>query len=365
MYNNEYSSKDIGIYFMSMEQFSEGSESTQSLGLSSFHERRRCLEEEHQWLLKQIKRKRTELKNFLDQMRSIGMEIFRRVSPIQQQIQELDREIHELFSEILTKRKLGKKSREDIVGVYHSLQLMGVISSQSEELEEDEEEENIFSDSQEFKSAKNKNQKKADYTEQEDEDNDFDQGDKKSNKSGEMRKTFLKLASLFHPDKASDPETQISHNEVMKEVNRAYEEGDIARLLEIEKQHHLQQEIDLNNTAKSEIERICLMRAKDNELLRTQYENLKKELRMVRRTPEGTMVKEYRACQKRGVDGMAELTKELETKVKPIESIRDFVRDFRDKKITISDFLKGPGSSVQEEEILEMMLEELLGIRIM
>ncbi|CCQ55885.1 Heat shock protein DnaJ [Crocosphaera watsonii WH 0003] len=35
------------------------------------------------------------------------------------------------------------------------------------------------------------------------------------------------------------------------------------------------------------------------------------------------------------------------------------------KKITISDFLKGPGSSVQEEEILEMMLEELLGIRIM
>ena len=160
MYNNEYSSNDIGIYFMSMEQFSEGSESTQSLGLSSFHERRRCLEEEHQWLLKQIKRKRTELKNFLDQMRSIGMEIFRRVSPIQQQIQELDREIHELFSEILTKRKLGKKSREDIVGVYHSLQLMGVISSQSEELEEDEEEENIFSDSQEFKSAKNKNQKK-------------------------------------------------------------------------------------------------------------------------------------------------------------------------------------------------------------
>ena len=362
-YNNEYSSNDIGIYFMSMEQFSEGSESTQSLGLSSFHERRRCLEEEHQWLLKQIKRKRTELKNFLDQMRSIGMEIFRRVSPIQQQIQELDREIHELFSEILTKRKLGKKSREDIVGVYHSLQLMGVISSQSEELEEDEEEENIFSDSQEFKSAKNKNQKKADYTEQEDEDNDFDQGDKKSNKSGEMRKTFLKLASLFHPDKASGPETQIYHNEVMKEVNRAYEEGDIARLLEIEKQHHLQQEIDLNNTAKSEIERICLMRAKDNELLRTQYENLKKELRMVRRTPEGTMVKEYRACQKRGVDGMAELTKELETKVKPIESIRDFVRDFRDKKITISDFLKGPGSSVQEEEILEMMLEELLGIR--
>ncbi len=40
------------------------SASTSSLGLSSFHERHRILEEKHQWLLKQIKRKRTELKNF-------------------------------------------------------------------------------------------------------------------------------------------------------------------------------------------------------------------------------------------------------------------------------------------------------------
>ncbi len=54
------------------------SASTSSLGLSSFHERHRILEEKHQWLLKQIKRKRTELKNFLDQMRSLATEIFQR-----------------------------------------------------------------------------------------------------------------------------------------------------------------------------------------------------------------------------------------------------------------------------------------------
>ncbi len=152
--------------------------------------------------------------------------------------------------------------------------------------------------------------------------------------------------------------------EVMKEVNRAYEEGDIARLLEIEKQHHLQEEIDLNNPSKSEIERICLMREKDNKLLRTQYENLKKELRTVRRTPEGDMVKEYRACEKQGVDAMAELTVELEEQVKFVSNIRNFVRDFRDKKMTISEFVKGPNRSVDSEEILERMLEELLGIRI-
>ena len=151
---------------MRVNQISDQKESTESLGLSSFHERRRGLEEEHKWLLKQIKRKRTELKNFLDQLRSIGMEVFKRLSPIHQQMQELDQEIHELFSEILTTRKLGKKSREDIVGVYHSLQLMGVISPQSEELKEDDEQwqedfGDVFSDEQEFKSAKKKHQKKA------------------------------------------------------------------------------------------------------------------------------------------------------------------------------------------------------------
>lgn len=351
---------------MSIDQIS--TESTESLGLSSFHERRRCLEEEHQWLLKQIKRKRTELKNFLDQMRSIGMELFKRVSPIQQQLQELDEEIHELFSEILTTRKLGKKSRKDITGVYHSLQIMGLISPKLEEEDEEwvEDFEEIFSEAREFKSTEKKTQKNTNYdeTEEEDEEPNFGSGEPKSNKSGEMRKTFLKLASLFHPDKANDPETELYHNEVMKEVNRAYEEGDIARLLEIEKQHHLQEEIDLNNPSKSEIERICLMREKDNKLLRTQYENLKKELRTVRRTPEGTMVKEYRACQKQGVDAMAELTVELEEQVKFVSNIRNFVRDFRDKKMTISEFVKGPNRSVDSEEILERMLEELLGIRI-
>ncbi len=32
--------------------------------------------------------------------------------------------------------------------------------------------------------------------------------------------------------------------------------------------------------------------------------------------------------------------------------------------MTIAEFLKGPGGSVKEEEILEMMLEESLGVRI-
>ena len=47
--------------------------------------------------------------------------------------------------------------------------------------------------------------------------------------------------------------------------------------------------------------------------------------------------------------------------LKQIEKIRNFVRDFRDKKITIKEFLRGP---MHDEEMLEMMLGQLLGVKI-
>ncbi len=107
-----------------------------------------------------------------------------------------------------------------------------------------------------------------------------------------------------------------------KEVNRAYQEGDIARLLEIERQHHLQENIDLNSTSKSEIERLCLQLQRDNELLATQYENLKQEGSIARNSPEGEMVKEYRAAKKQGLDAVAEMVSELKSQLQSLENIR-------------------------------------------
>ncbi len=64
------------------------------LALSELHIRLEVLEKEHQSLLKQIKRKRTELKNFVEQMRSLATEIFHRATPSLKKLSDLDREIH-------------------------------------------------------------------------------------------------------------------------------------------------------------------------------------------------------------------------------------------------------------------------------
>ena len=119
------------------------SSSNPALAPSNFHLRLQSLEEEHQWLLKQICRKQTELKNFLEQMRSLATEILQQGEPFYKQLIALDREIHALFEEIFTTRKFGKQSLKSIQGIYRNLQMMGIISPK---IDPNEEAEDFFSD---------------------------------------------------------------------------------------------------------------------------------------------------------------------------------------------------------------------------
>lgn len=330
------------------------------LALSSFHLRLEQLEKDHQWLLKQIKRKRTELTNFLEQMQSIAVEIAQRSRLFHEKIIELDTEIHSLFEEIFTTRKFGKQSRKKIEEVYRMLQTMGAISSKDDEdMEEystENDSENDFENDSDFNDEFN-----SQRFEEEDNPPPNHNNSNASPDLKQMRRTFLRLAEIFHPDKVSNNEDREDYEEVMKEVNRAYEEGDMARLLEIERQYQLDKSVNLKNASSSEIERQCDRLEMNNQLLKTQYENIKSELRWMRSTQEGEMVKEYRSLVREGFDPINVIVSTAEHHIKEVEQLRDFVADFKDKKITIKDFLKGPsfGRERTEEEMQEMM-EELL-----
>ncbi|NER38791.1 MAG: J domain-containing protein [Oscillatoria sp. SIO1A7] len=332
---------------------------TSELALSSSHARLEQLEEEHQWLLKQIKRKRTELTNFLEQMRSIALEIVGRTQPIHQRLLEIDVEIHALFEEIFTTRKLGKQSRKKIEEVYRMLQKIGAISPKYDEDDEDLEEdwnEDGFGTEREDDSDFNFNFNSDGFDREDnappDRENSNDSPDLK-----QMRRSFLRLASIFHPDKVTNQDKKEDYEEIMKEVNRAYEEGDMARLLELERQYELDKSINLENASSTEVERQCDRLEMDNQMLKTQYDNIKSELRWMRRTPEGEMVKEYRSLVREGFDPIQEMVSAAEHQIQEMEKIRNFVANFRDKKITIKEFLKGPdiGRKPTEEELEEMM----------
>ncbi|WP_341530381.1 J domain-containing protein [Nostoc sp. UHCC 0302] len=332
------------------------------LALSQLHIRLEFLEKEHQSLLKQIKRKRTELKNFVEQMRCFGTEFINRATPNFQKMAELDQEIHALFEEIFTTRKFGKQTLKNIEAVYRNLQITGVITvkpnSQQLDTELDESFENEDSQS-DFSSSTSEEQHQYWQSQQPVESPSVARTDDQR----KIRQTFLKLAEIFHPDKARDSETQKYHTEIMKSINKAYQEGDLARLLEIERSHQSGEVID--NNSEDDLTRRCRTLEQHNQILLAQYENLKQELRLTKNTPEGTMVTDSRKAAKKGIDAMAAIVETMESQINVVSGIRDFVKDFREQKITIKEFLAGPPPlySLDEsimEDILEQMLSQLM-----
>ncbi|MBD2662846.1 hypothetical protein B6N60_00355 [Richelia sinica FACHB-800] len=330
-----------------------------TLALSDLHIYLDSLEKEHQSLLKQIKKKRTELNNFVEQMRSLATEMFHRISPSFVKIAEIDQEIHALFKEIFASRKFGKQTQEKVEKVYFNLQASGIITKKIQIEEDDTELDEMFEN---FKSDDDNFQSENTYGYQQRQvgrEEVSSVSKPKTDESRRIRQTFLKLAEIFHPDKVTDSETQMSHTEIMKEINKAYQEGDLARLLEIEKKYELGEEIDKNS--ESDLSRKCRIIEQQNEILKTQYENLKRELRLAKNTPEGAMVSDYRKAAKQNIDGIGLMLKAVESQVKIIAGIRDFVQDFKDKKITIKEFLAGPESlRASNERIVEEMLEDML-----
>ncbi|MBD2567217.1 J domain-containing protein [Anabaena lutea] len=332
------------------------------LALSELHIYLESLEKEHQSILKQIKKKRTELNNFVERMRSLATEIFHQATPSFKKMAELDQEIHALFNEILTTRKFGKQTEKHIKQLYLNLQMTGIISPKSVDEDDDEELDELFENSEEMDNDET-NQNRRQYWESQQEVESSSAS--RTEESKKVRQTFLKLAEIFHPDKVKDSETQMSHTEIMKEINKAYQEGDLARLLEIERQHQLGESIDSNS--EDDLTRRCRNLEQQNEILKNQYEKLKQELRLAKNTPEGAMVSDARKAAKQGINSIDLMVKTLESQISIVADIRDFVKGFREQKITIKEFLDGPPSlrsSKQEmmEELLEQMMEELGGI---
>ena len=332
------------------------------LALSDLHLQLAGLEKEHQSLLKQIKKKRTELNNFVEKMRSLATEVFHRVSPNMQTMAELDAEIHALFAEILNTRKMGKQTQKNIQSLYRSLQMGGIISYKPIEEEDDDDDDELDELFEDNDSQENHQRRRQFWEAEQDSESPTVA---RTDESRKIRQTFLRLAEIFHPDKVKDNETQMTHTEIMKEINKAYQDGDLARLLEIERKYEVGETID--NNSEDDLSRRCRNIEQHNQILKNQYEKLKQELRLAKNTPEGSMVADYKKAAKQGIDCIELMLETIQSQTKIVAEIRDFVQDFKDKKITIKEFLAGPESlrSMKEdmmEELLERMMEEFGGM---
>jgi hypothetical protein len=321
--------------------------SKSDLGLSDLRVRLNFLEKENDKLIKQIESSRTKLNKLNDSIQDVGLQIAQRIAPFRQKILELDRQIHEVFKEIFTGRKLGKKSRKDIESVYYHLQADGLISLQQIPLEQDE----IEVDESEDDNWNNyKGQSHHEVTE------DLNKPDR--DELRKVRQLFLRLAESFHPDKVTDATEKEYRTEIMKEINLAYQNADLARLLAIEKQQELETIIDRDSS--DDLTRHCAKVESENAFLKEQLATIKQQLKLTKKTQQGEMTAVFKKITKYGGDPIGEALREVEAHVDVVEQLHKFVLDFRDRRITIQEFLRGPSALMQQQMSEEELMLEFL-----
>jgi hypothetical protein len=327
-----------------------------SLAPSSYHQKFQNLNEQRQWLLKQIQRKKSELQNFLNQAHNIRSEMLRRGANIHEQWRNLDEELHQFFEEILSSEDMGDWESKEVQKWYRRLQLSGLISprmSRQELIQTFVQEKFPFLDDetaeamqqmyeQQFEETSSGDRDRTHHFSAEDfssENDEFQESQSPAN-SRQIRQTFLRLAEVFHPDKVTDDEVQKHYSEIMKEVNSAYQQRDLARLLELERKYEAGEKITVESSSESEVKRQCEQLEKDNLLLQAQYENLKAEVRQIRNSEEGQIVTEYRRAQRQRWDFISQLLEEEKMQVNTLEEFRNLVGRLRDRKIGVKKFLR-------------------------
>jgi len=317
--------------------------SDNDLGLSDLRLRLNFLEKENDKLLKQIETNRTKLNTLNDSINEVTIQVFQRSAPFRQKIMELDGQIHNLFKEIFTGKKLGKKSLKDIQSLYYHLQFDGIISPKFSHMDAEVSAEDNDSDDWHNKWSNHEERSHPQFKQ------DPPKLDREELKK--IRQIFLRLADSFHPDKVTDESEKEYCTEVMKEINLAYKNGDLARLLAIEKQQELGEII--NRFSSDDLTRHCTKVEAENSFLKDQLDNLKLQIKLTNKSQQGEMTAAFKRMIKYGMDPLEDAVREIEAELLVIETLQKFIVDFRDRRITIKEFLKGPTAILQKEEMSE------------
>jgi hypothetical protein len=174
-----------------------------------------------------------------------------------------------------------------------------------------------------------------------------------------VRELFRNLARALHPDTVQDEHEKAKRTEIMKEVSRAYEDGDLARLLHLERTWLAGAAIA---PEADEVDRRCDAMARTNDALRAQLADVTEELKELRRSPLVQMLKDLEDSLGRVEDGgLDAFAASVEAEVARLQQLCDFVRAFRDGKMDLDDFAAGPPSAaIDEDEPDEDAVLELL-----
>jgi len=307
------------------------------------HERKR--------LLKQIAKKQTEFEREREELRVVGQSLFERLGPLMQERLTLIKEIEGRFRELLASGRLSKSARKKVANVYEALCEDGDFESLEAAAEGNEASEPDYDF--DFDPADtprgNGAHERVDTAEH--------SGGRPGNDS--LKALFRRLAVALHPDLVQEVVEQKRRTEVMKEVTRAYEAGDLARLLELEQAWLSGGAVESSecdeNAEIAKLEKIvCELQAQQQELTAS--------LRELRHSsPLTDFFGERRVSLNVRRQQVDELIERATFELQPFREIRNHVQAFAEKRISLAEFCRGPASMRVEnipDDLLDFVFRE-------
>jgi hypothetical protein len=313
-----------------------------STGLSKprASERLRTLLRQQKALLTKIKQERKQRERLAESARDTMTAVMSRVQPLVAECAGLSRAIHELFRELLAEGRLPKRSRRQVQEVYETLrESLGAEPAYPSAAGGAFEEDGGDPGAHRFEPALHR------------------AGDAAGKASA--RDVFRRLALALHPDRARNEEERRQRTEVMKGLSQAYEAGDLAALLEAE-QRWLSGAAQATNEPAFDAQCSALERAVSE--LKEQLRRLRAEVKELKRSPEVAMAQAMKE-RTRGApaDVIAEAVADVEADAQQLRELLSFVTAFRDKNISLAEFLRGPPSVRSDvADLLFDFLEEEL-----
>jgi len=327
-----------------------------SLSLAEPEGRLAGLLREHDRLLEKIRKTKKAICT-LDQRIDDATRRLAAAHTLVEECRRLDHEIHTLFAELLARRRQPRETRGVVMAVYQMLQRAEVLSARASRNDLPSEPPDFFSDlhppfgeSSPGDTWAGRPGGAGGYSARR-------PGDDSDNQS--IRSLFRDLATALHPDKVPDEAEKARRTELMKEISRAYEEGDLARLLDLRRVWTAGGAVAL---APDDPQHRCAKLERMNQALRQQLRELTEESKVLRQSPRAQVLhhlervasQEARSGRQGGKDGqdghgggrdpVAAIIAQAQDERDRMRELRDFVVSFRDGRITVDGFAQGPQS---------------------
>lgn len=141
----------------------------------------------------------------------------------------------------------------------------------------------------------------------------------------QLRKLYLKLAKIYHPDKAKTNTEREKNERMMSLINRAYEEKDARTLQRLVKSAKENEEI-LNEALHQKQQRLRTERNKLDEVIA----DLKAEIEEIKASGSYKLKTTVEQTRKRGEDILAKLAKDIRRKIDAgRRKLEDLMQKFR------------------------------------